>query len=286
MRRLTIRRKKSFVACLSKVQVYIEDSVSPEIVISGVRCRKLGSLKNNEEATFDVSEAQAKIFVIADKLSKNYCNEFYQLPAGKEDIYLSGENKYNPANGNAFRFDNNETSEVLQNRKKGLVKGIIILCASFLVGSVIGYVAVSGLFAPKEVEPKVFSDHGMSITLTNQFSKLDVEGFTNCYDSSRIVVLVLEEKFSSLQNNYTLEEYGKAVLSRNNRSSTELEEISGLLGFEYEYTNPDTKDTYKYLAFVYKSNDAFWLVQFATMKENYSEYAPQMIKWAKTVSFE
>ena len=51
-------------------------------------------------------------------------------------------------------------------------------------------------------------------------------------------------------------------------------------------SNPDTKDTYKYFSFVYKSNDAFWLVQFATLTENVDEYSSKIIEWAKTISFE
>ena len=51
MRNLTIKRTKSYVACLAKMKVYIEDRVSGDLVINGVSCRKLGTLKNGEEAT-------------------------------------------------------------------------------------------------------------------------------------------------------------------------------------------------------------------------------------------
>ena len=74
--------------------------------------------KNGEEKIFQIDEQEAKIYVIADKLSKNYCNEFYQLSAGQEDVFLSGKNKFNLANSNAFRFDNNESEENIANRKR------------------------------------------------------------------------------------------------------------------------------------------------------------------------
>ena len=51
MRNLTIKRAKSVVACLAKVKVYIEDSFADDLEINGVRCRKLGDLKNGEEKT-------------------------------------------------------------------------------------------------------------------------------------------------------------------------------------------------------------------------------------------
>lgn len=108
MRNLTIKRKKSFAACLTKMKVYIEDLTSNTIVISGIPCRKLGELKNGEEKTFQIGEQAARIFVIADTLSKEFCNDYYQLSEGQENVFLSGKNKLNPAIGNAFRFDNND----------------------------------------------------------------------------------------------------------------------------------------------------------------------------------
>ena len=143
MRNLTIKRTKSFVACLAKMKIYIEDHSASEIVINDVPCRKLGDLKNGEEKTFEISEQSAKVFVIADKLSKNYCNEFYELPEGQEDITLSGKNHFNPANGNAFRFDNNNNEAVLANRKRSTRKGIVVLVVSIVVGFAIGYLITS-----------------------------------------------------------------------------------------------------------------------------------------------
>ena len=80
MRDLCIKRNKSFVGCLAKLKVYIEDIDSKDIVINGVSCRRLGELKNGEMKTFQIGEESAKVFVIADKISKGYCNEFYIIP--------------------------------------------------------------------------------------------------------------------------------------------------------------------------------------------------------------
>jgi hypothetical protein len=288
MRNLTIKREKSFVGSLAKMKVYIEDPTSNEICINDISCRKIGDLKNGEEKTFQIDEQEVKIYVIADKLSKNYCNEFYQLPAGQEDVFLSGKNKFNPANGNAFRFDNNESEETIASRKRGARKGLLILIVAAIVGAVVGYSITSNLFSNKTPDPKDFSSNGMTITLTDEFVKTDVENYTVAYDSKNVAVFALKEAFAladGLQD-YTLEQYGNLVLQNNNLSSSKIEDKEGLIGFEYEFTNPDTKDTYKYFSFVYKSNDAFWLVQFATLTENVDEYSSQIIEWAKTISFE
>ena len=288
MRNLTIKREKSFVGSLAKMKVYIEDPTSNEISINDIPCRKIGDLKNGEEKTFQIDEQEVKIYVIADKLTKNYCNEFYQLSAGQEDIFLSGKNKFNPANGNAFRFDNNESNENIVNRKHGTRKGLLILIAAIIVGTVFGYSITSNLFSNKTPESKVFSSNGMTITLTDEFVKTDVENYTVAYGSKNVAVFALKEAFALADGfqDYTLEQYGDLVLQNNNLSSSKIEDKEGLTGFEYEFTNPDTKDTYKYFSFVYKSNDAFWLVQFATLTENVDECSSKIIEWAKTISFE
>ncbi|MBP1575986.1 MAG: hypothetical protein J6A68_00485 [Oscillospiraceae bacterium] len=46
MRNLTIKRTKSFVGCLGKMKIYIEDPTSNELLINNTPCRKIGDLKN------------------------------------------------------------------------------------------------------------------------------------------------------------------------------------------------------------------------------------------------
>ena len=140
MRKLTIKRTQTFVACLAKMKVYIEDHVSSEITISDVPCRKLGDLKNGEEKTFEIGNEAARVFVIADGLSKDYCNDFYELPDGNEDIVLTGKNRFNMATGNAFRFDNNNSQAAQANRQRGKGKGVVVLIVAIIVGAIIGFV--------------------------------------------------------------------------------------------------------------------------------------------------
>jgi hypothetical protein len=141
MRNVIITREKSGVASLVRMKVYIEDSISGDVpikmkvrdeatglpVTQKVMCRQLGTLKNGEQATFPIGWGAAKIVVIADKLSKNYCNEYYQIPAGEEDVVLSGKNRYHPFLGNPFRFNGVSDDMVLKNRKRGTKIGVLIL---------------------------------------------------------------------------------------------------------------------------------------------------------------
>ena len=143
MRQLTIKREKSFVGCLMKMKVYVEDATDPELEINGVPCRKLGDIKNGEEKSFEIGNNAMKVFVIADKLSKGYCNEFVNIPEGEEDVSLSGRPRFNLFNGNAFRFDGVTDEEVLKNREEGTKKGAPIIIFSVIIGFVIGFAFIA-----------------------------------------------------------------------------------------------------------------------------------------------
>lgn len=287
MRNLTIKRTKSFVGCLAKMKVYIADFAAGDTMINNTPCRKLGTLKNGEEKTFEIDNGETRIFVIADKLSKEFCNEYYNIPEGDTDIYLSGQNRYNPASGNAFRFDGVTDQEVLQNRKKGSKIGIIVLIIAFIMGAVGGYIGSSGMFA-KNSEPKDFSINGMTVTLDDSFNEIDMDGYTACYESSDVAVFALEEKFALAEGfeDYTLEQYGEMLLKNNGfDSSIKLQNKEGLTYFEYEFTNTETDEKYYYFSAIYKESDAFWMIQFTTLAENSENHIESFIESAKSVKF-
>lgn len=286
MRNLTVQRRKSFVACLGKMNLYVEDPICPEITIQNVPCRKLGVLKNGEEKTFQIEESAVKIFVIADKTSKAFCCEFFQLSEGNQDVYLSGQNKFNPAAGNPFRFDHNEDPQALELRKKGTKKGAIVLVLAVILGFVIGFASSSGLFR-SDPKPETFVAEGMQITLTDDFRKTEAEGQTVVYDSAKAAVFALKEAFDTIEDakSLTLREYAELVTEANDRSPDSIQTQDGLTWFEYEFYHREKGTTYHYFAYVYKADDAFWLIQFAVYEDNVAELREEITDWAKSVSF-
>lgn len=285
MRSLTIKREKTFVASLMKVKVYIADPFSNELLINNTPCRQIGTLKNGEEKTFTIDENATKVFVIGDKLSKDYCNDFYNIPAGTEDIFLSGKNKYNPANGNAFRFNGMPNEEMAENRKKGTKKGLIVLLISIIVGVIIGFSISGSLFSGSKIVPKEFSSNGMTITLTNRFVETQMEGYTVCYDSKIAAVFLIKDDFSLMEGleNYTLEQYAEVVLGNSGlNSDIELQSEQGVMYVENVRTNPQTNDTYYFFTTLHKTSDAFWIVEFATPDNNIQQYHQTFLEWAKT----
>ncbi len=287
MRNLTIARQKSFVASLVTMKVYIEDHIMSEITINGTPVRKIGDLKNGETKTFIIDNNACKVFVIADALSKNYCNEFYNVPEGEAPVFLTGKNHYNPANGNAFQFDGVTDPEVLKNRKKGSKKGIIVLIIAVIVGAVIGFIGSSSLF-DFEPDPKDFSVSGMQITLTDEFKSYDDEDdvFTTIFESNDVTVLVEKIDFDFMEGleDYTLKEFGEFSIEYT-EFDTEVKLESDSASYYYQYEAEIDGDTYVYYAYIYKSADAFWIVQFAIDKKDTQEYRGTITEWADSVKF-
>ena len=288
MRNLTIKRTKTFVGCLMKMKFYIEDPTSTEITIGGVPCRKLGELKSGKEMTVAIGDEAAKIFAIVDSLSKEYCNEFYPLPEGSEDIVLTGKNHFNPGNGNAFRFDNNDSEEVLANRKQGTRRGTPILLSALVIGVAIGLFFTSGLLhdSPKD-SSKSFAAEGIQITLNEDFEQAEADGFSLMCESHYMAVIVLREAFEDYEGleEWSLADYSQVLMENNDYVDHPLSYHNGIPYFEYDYHNPETKENFHYTIFMYKSDDAFWAVQFATHKSAADRYAEKIKGFAESVQF-
>lgn len=285
MRTLTILRRKAIAGCAATMKVYIEDPQTCDLKINGVSCRKLGNLKNNQQVQFMIGQEAARIFVVADKFSKNFSSEFYFIPEGTEDVFLSGKNHYNPFAGNPFYFDQVTGEEILVNRKKSKRKMAWLLVAAALVGGVVGYITTSDLF--NSDNPKTFSDSGLQITLTDSFRKVKVDGYDVCFENRDAAVLCLKEPFTLMEGleDYSLQDYGELVISNNKFDhSVTLQKDNDRTYFTF--TSNVDGDVYYYYAVVFKSTDAFWLLQFSTLEEKADEYRDLFVQWGNSVTFE
>ena len=289
MRNLTIKREKCFIAAVSKIKIYAEVETGGELTIKGTPCRKIGEIKNGEEKTFEIENNAAKIFVIADKLSKNFCCEYYQLPEGEEDISLTGKCHFDFFAGNSFRFENNNSDEVVSFRKKNRRRGVGIMSAVIAVCIIIGVGA--GFFVAKSQisGAKNFSADGLTITLTGDFWESNISSiFNSVYDSNDIAVFTLKEQFTLLEGleDYTVDNYIDLMVKNSDITSIEKKSKDGLTWFEYTYENTSTEEVYRYFIYVYKTDDAFWSVQFALLDEKADAYRNEIFNWAKSVKFD
>lgn len=143
----------------------------------------------------------------------------------------------------------------------------------------------SGLFGE---DPKTFSKAGMSITLDEGFMERELISYTAVYESVDIAVFALKEEFSLFEGtgygaNTTLKEYAELVIEANGidcRVTTE----GSLTGFRYEKEAGGKEVTY--CAYVYKSSDAFWLVQFSVVSSQYEKNKDKIADFAASVTFD
>ena len=279
MRKLTVLRRKTIVASLGKMKVYIEDPQSQELMIQGVPCRKLGTLKNGEQKNFEIPNTAARLYVIADKATKN-ANEFYPIEAGEADVFVVGKNHLNPGAGNPFYFEGVTDEAALKARKKGKKTGTLVILLSACVGVVLGLMGTK--LTTGQPQEKVFQEAGMQITLTTEYRKFEAQNQTVAYTTKDRALFALKEAFSAVPElePLTLEEYGNLVLKNNGLEGTsKIIEENGLTYFEYQ-----SQGNY-YMAVIYKSQDAFWLVQFSTRMEDAVVYKEEFVASAKTVIF-
>jgi len=292
MRRLWITRRKATAACAAKMKVYIEDPENGDLEIDGIFCRKLGEVKNDQQKHFNIGRESAKVFVVADKLSRNLYNEFVQIPEGEEDVFLSGRNYFRPGAGNPFRFDGVEQEETLENRKKvnGRGKGLVIaaILVGILAGAGVGIGVATSLLqkVPQTVADATFDCQGLRITLTEEFAETPVPGYTACYSAADTGVFVLREGFDAMEGfeELDLNGYGAMILANNHLDqNVHLQTEDGLTVFGQVITDEETETDYYYYCGLFKGTDAFWMVQITTLAEDAAEKIPQFRRWLGSV---
>lgn len=278
MRNLTITRRKSLVGSIMKDQVYIRDELANEITIDGVPCRKIGDLKNGETKTFQIGEGEQQIFLIADKVSKDYCNATVTIPEGQEDVALAGAHKF-VFGSNPFCFDGiQQTAEQQAKQKKNNRKGTVIMIAAVAIGIAVGLFLPGGFWDTPS--PKTFTKEDFQITLTDAFEATNEEGFFSAYSSKTAIVLAVREA-KEIFGDITLNEYGTLVLEGNDKTDLQLHQEDGFIWFEYT-EGSDTQKSYYFVA-CYQSEGAFWIVNFVTPASNRAKYQDTFMDWAKTV---
>lgn len=162
-----------------------------------------------------------------------------------------------------------------------------IVCTLLLVAML----AACGSSDPFAAADKTFSSEGMQITLTSDFSKQSVEGYTVCYAAKTAVVLALHEtndQFAAAgMEDVTLEQYAELVMQNNSsRDPVAGDDINGCPTMLYDFYNEDQDVEYRYLAVMYQTDDGFWLVQFASAKDDFDTYEPSFVTAAESVSFD
>ena len=281
MRKVYLTRDKSFVGFLGKLNVYVEDNINPDTTIASIPCRHVCKIKNGETVSFDIGDDAVKVVVIADQLSKNYCNDYYQVPAGVGDVEIGGKCTYNPGAGNPFRFHGVTDEDALANRKRTGRKGIITTIIAVIVGLVIGFALNMDTLFEK---PKTFSSDSFEITLTTNFDDLYKDGHYNFSSkNATVVATVFRYADHAGVTSMSEEEFFDYLKENGNFGASTQMKTEGGLHIVEEKAESKSGNIISCFTVFFKADDAFYMFDFGCENEKYQEFRPQFVEWAKSI---
>ena len=136
---------------------------------------------------------------------------------------------------------------------------------------------------------KTFTKDGISITVKGFFTEQNDlnEDYNLILISPDVGVMILKETFeefekADLDTDMSVKDYADIVMFGNGLSGDPTEE-DGMTYFTYTEDVDGTEFTY--MGFCYRGTDAYWLVQIYCPTEDYETKKPDMMAWAKSVSF-
>lgn len=294
MRKLTIRRTKSYIDAFVKLKFYIEDPVAGSRTINGIRCKYLGALENGDIKAYMIEDSAAKVFAIAENARQDVCDEYYELPAGTENIFLSGQNRIQIDEGTGFRFDNNRSESANKKSEKESKRKKFVFCiaASAMTINIliVCFVAFAHLRSAVEVERmQFFSNSEIAIALPERFKEMEAPTHLNWQgmflsDDDDVEVLLRRKGFTdgSSLSKYSESQYAGLYITTNNLDAKVQKKSGSLTCFTYRY--PDAGDHERtYICYVYKTDGAFWIVQYGVRTREFAEYEKVVESWARQV---
>ncbi len=105
MRNLTIIRKKSFVACTSKVYIYMKKRYDDTSICKPENLELLGTIKNGKELVVEIPNDKVSLVSAYNSLNTFYFCDSILIDEGYEDGTLYVKAKLNPAKGNPCLFE-------------------------------------------------------------------------------------------------------------------------------------------------------------------------------------
>ena len=163
-----------------------------------------------------------------------------------------------------------------------------MLIAVFMIAPCFAIFAGCSLFG-KNVQPKTFTTGEMSITLTNEFLEKNPQiGYRMMLTSDDVMFFVSSESKETLDNavydfdSMTRSEYANLVKQNGNVLLASDCNEEGFVAFRY-WQNVSGQ-SYYYKAYVFKTQDEFWLCQFACFNTDETS-KEKFLPWAQTITF-
>ena len=279
MRRITLI-PKGVVFVNNKPSVYI-NSPDGEVMFDGIGCKKVGTLGFRSQLTFNAPSDAVEIFLAFENGSDAPELVKYQIPEGQSDVEMNVSGKSITDIG----FSNYERRSNIFSRMDG-GKRVLLIIAAVVVFIILihGLSHTNNFLRSISKIPEAFETDDMSITLSRAFVKVRQEDFYAFYMTRSCSVVITKESFEDIPElkNVDFDEYCEMCIKANPAVTPALVNREGLTYFVFEQ---QWEELYKYHVYVYRTDDAYWLVQFSTKAADYNYWSDCYNEWAKSVEF-
>ncbi|MBQ7828955.1 MAG: hypothetical protein IJ345_01640 [Clostridia bacterium] len=278
MRRITLKMPRRQLA---DTYVFCIDPDGDETV-NGHLCRRLCSLGGGER-TFDLSNETSGFFAVVEQnYQKKVVGELFFEPDWRD---LSFSFRSARVGDGVLICEVKEREGRVSGRTKAMIIKwtMIALFALFTFGGIIGII-----LRPYSKIPKKFEVGELKITLTDAFER-DYYAPDDAYAAfftETCYVMVEKLPFSEFHDfKYYFEvEFCELIKESNGYYSQKVEQKGALTYFVYHMS--DNGENFKNYLYVYKTEDAFWVVQIISETEYVKYWEGSYHKWAESVRFE
>ena len=160
------------------------------------------------------------------------------------------------------------------------------LCRILLL-IVVALLLLSTAACSNQEKPKVFTVEELSITLTDAFEEKKLLTQTAYYESDDMLVTVLREsdatlRSESLDPEMSAAQYAETVVEMN-QINAKVQTDDDLTYFSFRQEIND--ESCYFVAFIYKTEAAFWMIQFVCEAGDAEDLEPLIFSYARTVMF-
>ena len=277
-----IRLTSSKVATLGKTTSIFLPSPSGEYCFDGVQYRKMGELESGSELILDVVPWGAELVAVTNfddedqRITKLFIpdgnrNFWYKLCLGKRnDLIFKQIKRQNPM------------------RIFILLRRQIIACLAVILclGICFGVEALYRGIRSTSKTPAHFQKNEVGITLSDAFAEVDGQsaGFYAAYATNSCTVTITREGYDQtpIFEEMLPEDFLNEFLASN---FFEYQEIRSDDGLDYVVFEAEFEKVYRYHLYVFKTDEAIWVVEFSCPKNMYNYWSGSFNEWAKSINF-
>lgn len=290
MKIITVKRVAGSLPLGSPIAIYSSDAKGEvELFLregETILCKRYCEIKAGEERTFNVDQNDGELFAVLENGEERQILGKYKLENSGEKLFLSQKGKDKLSNIPEYEFSERKKRTNRFSRLDGGVKALIlVLAVVFILGSIIGGVLLSNYYEKRSRKPKEFDLGEMTITIGKSFVKdnRNKELYAAFYTPESCVLIskVKYEDYPELKE-ISAVDYCEGIKAFNKNTTSVIVVEDGLTYFVYE-SQDEFGGKHKFHFYAYKTEEAFWVVQFGSLLDKADYWEPCYHDWAKSV---